>query len=87
MADRDPAVWDRPDELDVTRTDAPRTQIFGGGPHMCLGAALARAELQEFLAALVARARRLVPHGTPRFQPFQTLRQMHDVDVDIIPAD
>jgi cytochrome P450 len=87
MADRDPAVWDRPDELDVTRQGAPRTQIFGGGPHMCLGAALARVELQEFLAVLVTRARRLVAHGTPRFQPFQTLRQIHDVDVDIIPAD
>ena len=42
-ANRDPAQWDRPDELDVTRPDV-FPMSFGGGPHYCIGAALARLE-------------------------------------------
>jgi cytochrome P450 len=44
-ANRDPEVFDRPDELDVRR-DARSHLAFGFGPHQCLGQALARAELQ-----------------------------------------
>ena len=42
-ANRDPEQWDRPDELDVTRPDVFPLS-FGGGPHYCIGAALARLE-------------------------------------------
>ena len=42
-ANRDPAQWDRPDELDVARPDV-FPMSFGGGPHYCIGAALARLE-------------------------------------------
>ncbi len=42
-ANRDPAQWDRADELDVTRPDV-FPMSFGGGPHYCIGAALARLE-------------------------------------------
>jgi cytochrome P450 len=44
-ANRDPEVFDRPDELDVRRDARPHL-AFGFGPHQCLGQALARAELQ-----------------------------------------
>jgi len=50
MANRDPAVWKRPDEFDVDRfaqPDAPRLLSFGTGPHYCLGASLARMTLEE----------------------------------------
>jgi hypothetical protein len=54
-ADHDEAVFPRPDELDIARNrDVPHL-AFGHGAHFCLGAALARAELQEGLAALTAR--------------------------------
>jgi len=36
---------------------------FGGGSHYCLGAPLARVELGEALAALLARAPGLAPAG------------------------
>ena len=42
-ANRDPEQWDRPDTLDVTRPDV-FPMSFGGGPHYCIGAALARLE-------------------------------------------
>ena len=42
-ANRDPEVFDRPDEFDVTR-DASQMLSFGKGTHFCMGAALARLE-------------------------------------------
>ncbi len=54
-ADHDEAAFPRPDALDVrANADVPHL-AFGHGAHFCLGAALARAELQEALAALTAR--------------------------------
>jgi cytochrome P450 len=54
-ANRDPKVYDHPDRFDMY---APRSEshvTFGGGAHHCLGANLARAEMQEALP-LLARA-------------------------------
>jgi unspecific monooxygenase len=53
-AARDPAVVDRPDELDVGRTRNPHLG-FGVGAHYCLGAPLARLEVAAVLDALRAR--------------------------------
>jgi cytochrome P450 family 103 len=50
---RDEALYADPDRFDICRTDHPRLHlVFGGGPHRCLGEALARAELEEGLIAL-----------------------------------
>lgn len=58
---RDPAVYADPDRFDITRDDHPRWHpVFGGGPHRCLGEALARIELEEALRALA----KLAPHMT-----------------------
>jgi cytochrome P450 len=54
-ANRDPAVYDDPDRLDITR-EGPATMLtFGGGIHFCLGAHLARAELAEALTVITRR--------------------------------
>jgi cytochrome P450 len=53
---RDESVFNRPDTFDIGRTDQMRMHaIFGFGVHRCIGEALARAELEEGLAALTAR--------------------------------
>ncbi|MEL6232946.1 MAG: cytochrome P450 [Pseudomonadota bacterium] len=53
---RDPEVYADPDRFDITRTDIPRLHpVFGGGPHRCLGEALAKVELEEGLKAIAAR--------------------------------
>ncbi|MFC9691661.1 cytochrome P450 [Kribbella sp. NPDC056951] len=53
-ANRDAAVFDNPDELDVTRDGAAHV-AFGFGPHQCLGQQLARVELQEVFSRLYTR--------------------------------
>jgi cytochrome P450 len=63
-ANRDPAVYDDPERLDITRKDAPAMQTFGAGMHYCLGANLARLELAEALTVMAQRmphARRTAP--------------------------
>lgn len=54
-ANRDETAFPAADRFDVARNGGSPHLAFGHGAHFCLGAALARAELQEALAALVAR--------------------------------
>jgi cytochrome P450 len=63
-ANREPDAED----FDITadRADA-KPLTFGAGPHYCLGANLARAEMQEALAYLAPRMRGLALDGPPGF--------------------
>jgi hypothetical protein len=54
-ADQDERTYSHPKEVDPARNGETPHLAFGHGAHHCLGAALARAELQEALAALTAR--------------------------------
>ena len=52
----DPAAFDAPERFDITKPPASCPQLtFGSGIHYCLGASLARAELQEALPILARR--------------------------------
>jgi cytochrome P450 len=63
---RDPQLYADPDRFDIRRTDHPRRHmIFGAGSHRCLGEALAKAELEEQLAALAERVPQLQLVGDP----------------------
>jgi cytochrome P450 len=53
-ANRDPGHFDEPDRFDVERRPQP-IMTFGIGPHFCLGAHLARAELTGALGVLLTR--------------------------------
>lgn len=53
-ANRDGAAHPEPDRFDVTRTGPPHL-TFGTGPHVCLGAPLARVELEVAIATLLRR--------------------------------
>ena len=54
-ANRDPEIWEQPNEFDITQERGTAQMTFGSGIHFCLGAALARAELQEALPLLAQR--------------------------------
>lgn len=70
-ADRDPGRFADPDVLDPRREDNPHLG-FGHGPHYCLGAPLARIEIEVGLAALFDRYSELalaVPCDCLRWRP------------------
>jgi cytochrome P450 len=81
-ANRDPAVREDPDVLDVRRT--PNTHLsFGLGPHYCLGAALARIELSASFGALLRRAPGLALVNEPRWKPGYVLRGLEELRVTV----
>jgi cytochrome P450 len=81
-ASRDPRAYEHPDRFDVTRAD-PRPVDFGAGIHHCLGAALARAELQETLQLLAARVDSMSVRGTPRWVPYAAIRRFESLHLDV----
>jgi cytochrome P450 len=79
-ANRDPAVFADADALDVGRTDNPHIS-FGAGVHFCIGAPLARVELQASFRALLARTSRLELGAPARRRPEFVIRGLHDLPV------
>lgn len=52
---RDEAIFDLPNKMDVTRNPNEHMTFGRGGPHMCLGNALARIELRVMFEDLIGR--------------------------------
>ena len=73
-ANRDPTVYPDPDRFDITRRPPEPHLTFGGGVHYCLGAALARAELQEALPILAQRMPVLRPDGAVEWRTGALIR-------------
>jgi cytochrome P450 len=77
-ANRDPAVFEAPEQLDIARKPNPHL-AFGQGAHACSGMNVARLEARLALAALAARLPRLALRGEPerdrrvRFRGFRRL--------------
>lgn len=65
-AGRDPALWQNPDRFDPTRQAQPHA-AFGGGLHFCVGAPLARLELQVALPALFTHLPDMRLAAAPRY--------------------
>jgi cytochrome P450 len=63
-ANRDPDVYATPAQFDPTRRGKQNTS-FGGGIHFCVGAPLARLELQIALETLLERCPNLALHAAP----------------------
>jgi cytochrome P450 len=83
VANRDPAAFDDPDRLDVGR--APKAHLgFGAGAHHCLGAQLARMELQEAFRGLLTRLpglRMTCPASALEFRAGQAIASMRELPV------
>jgi cytochrome P450 len=79
-ANHDPRRFERPDELDLARVD-PKPLSFGGGPHYCVGAALARLETQATFAALSKHELALVRE--PTWRTGLTLRGIASLEVTL----
>ncbi|MDB5057069.1 MAG: hypothetical protein JWO59_541 [Chloroflexi bacterium] len=78
-ANRDPAVFDDPNQLRIDRT--PNKQLaFGWGAHFCLGAPLARSEARYALTAILDRlAASRMEDPVPAWHPRHGLRALRDL--------
>jgi cytochrome P450 len=72
-ANRDETVFERADELDLTREQNPHIG-FGAGIHFCLGAPLSRIEMSASLPLLFERFPDLSLKETPKRRPTFVLR-------------
>ncbi|MGY2002710.1 cytochrome P450 [Blastococcus sp. SYSU DS1024] len=79
-ANHDPAVFTAPETLDVRRTDNPHI-AFGAGIHFCIGAPLARVELQATFGALLDRTSALELGGEPVRRPEFVIRGLETLPV------
>jgi cytochrome P450 len=83
-ANRDPQRWgENADRVLLTRADAKGHLSFGGGHHLCLGAALARLEAQVAIGALIRRFPRIELAGEPSWNGRINLRGLSDLPVRI----
>ncbi|WP_409427863.1 cytochrome P450 [Mycobacterium sp. SMC-11] len=71
-ANRDPAVFPDPDRLDLARSQTGHLG-FGFGPHVCLGAPLARMQIRLGLLALFDRFPELTEQAPPHREPSAVL--------------
>jgi len=79
-AERDPRRFEQPDTFDVGRGDTAHIG-FGGGIHFCVGAPLARQEIDVSLAGLAARFPALELDGEPRYLPNFVIRGLDGLRV------
>ena len=83
-ANRDPSVFSDPDRFDVSRGLASHL-TFGAGVHHCLGAQLARLELQEAFRGLLGRVpgiRLAVPATELQFKPGMALYSLRELPIE-----
>jgi cytochrome P450 len=87
-ANRDPAVFEDPDEFDPDRPQLQRNHLaFGKGIHFCLGAPLSRLEMNIVFEQLGRRFRSitLAPDNELRYFPSFMLRGLMKLDVSVEP--
>lgn len=82
---RDPRRWADPDRFDITRDARLWSLTFSMGEHFCLGQALARAEIQEAMVALVEHADEIELAGEPAWLPHVMVNRLEAVPIRYTP--
>jgi len=84
-SNRDESRYEDPDRFDATRN--PEHQAFGaGGRHFCLGAALARLELNVLLEETLDRFPAMEMTGTPVYAESPFINQLKTLPVRLAPT-
>ena len=85
-ANRDPRAFDRPEAFDITVKRASHI-AFGGGPHICIGAPLARIEARRVFEKLFARYPNLsLPEQTLTWRALPFFRGLERLEVEVEPG-
>ncbi|MEY2820069.1 MAG: hypothetical protein RL275_3532, partial [Chloroflexota bacterium] len=79
---RDEARFTQPNELILSREDNPLL-TFGLGTHYCLGAPLARLELQVLFSVLFTRCPNIRPAGEAEFSSGFVIRGLNKLPVEL----
>jgi len=82
-ANRDETVFPDPFRFDVGRADNQHFAFGGGGPHMCLGAFLARLEINVLLEEMTKRNMHLTRTGEPARAPSNFVHGVLSVDMAV----
>jgi cytochrome P450 len=83
-ANRDPRHFgESADRLDIARADSKTHLSFGGGHHLCLGAALARLEAQIAIGSLIRRFPGLTLTDEPQWNGRLNLRGLSELHVQL----
>jgi cytochrome P450 len=80
-ANRDPEVFEDPDDFDITRDPNPHI-AFAAGPHFCVGSPLARMELQIGIEALLDRLPEMRLAGQPRWAGNHWVRGLESLPIE-----
>jgi cytochrome P450 family 144 len=85
-ANRDPAMFDHPETVDLTRPVPRRHVAFGRGIHHCVGAPLARVEARNVLRVLLARTSDITldPQRPPRWADSLMVRRHEELPVHLV---
>jgi cytochrome P450 len=81
-ANYDPAVFGLPEKMDLARQDNPHLS-FGAGIHFCLGAPLARLELQTSFRTILERLPDMELVGEPEWKPAYIIRGLKELKVRV----
>ncbi len=82
-ANRDPEIFERPDEFDISRKGTPHVS-FGGGAHICIGAPLARMEAASFFSVFFQRFPTLkLVDEKPQWRALPFFRGLERLEVEV----
>jgi cytochrome P450 len=86
-ANRDPAVFDEPDKVDLRRANARKHMAFGVGIHRCLGSHFARMMFQVMLGQILERLPDFALAGRPeRFEDAGDVYAVRTLPIKFTPA-
>jgi cytochrome P450 len=84
-ANRDPAVFDRPDAFEIDRPDN-RQIAFGAGVHRCIGAPVATLEIQTLVEELAAWDKAFAVVGPPQRLRSNFMLGLTELPVEVVKA-
>lgn len=82
-ANRDPAMFENPDQFDVDRENAKDHAAFGFGPHVCLGQRIANMQLEVAYERILDRFPNVQTTGNIKIAPNNFVHAISKLEIDL----